>query len=110
MTGRGLSTIDALPPLGDVEIQLENTFLREMMFEGTRNQSFPRFSKQGPFGRQVEVLGQLLSNGAPPTLEFACFEVILSRILDPLPIEPLVGEKRRIFPRHDCLVEVGGYT
>ena len=37
MTGRGLSAIDALPPLGDVEIQLENTLLREMLFEGARN-------------------------------------------------------------------------
>jgi hypothetical protein len=50
MTGRGFSPINALSPLGDVEIQLENTLLREMMFEGARNQSFPRLSKQGPFG------------------------------------------------------------
>ena len=50
MTGRGFSPINALSPLGDVEIQLENTLLREMMFEGARYQSFPRLSKQGPFG------------------------------------------------------------
>lgn len=50
MTGCCLSAIDALSPLGDVEIQFENTLLREMMFEGARNQSFPRLSKQGPFG------------------------------------------------------------
>jgi hypothetical protein len=110
MTGRCFSPIDALPPLGDVEIQLENTLLREMLFEGASNQSFPRLSKQGPFGRQVEVFGQLLSKGASSTLEFACFEVIQSRILDPLPVESLVSEERRIFPRHDCLVEVGGDT
>ena len=50
MAGRSLSAIDALPPLGDVEIQLENTLFREMLFEGARNQHFPRLSKQGPFG------------------------------------------------------------
>ena len=50
MTGCSLSAIDALPPLGNVEIQLENTFLREMLFERPRNQRFPRLSKQGPFG------------------------------------------------------------
>jgi hypothetical protein len=50
MTGCCPSAIEALSPLGDVEIQFENTLLREMIFEGARNQSFPRLSKQGPFG------------------------------------------------------------
>ena len=50
MTGRGFSAIDTLTPLGNVEIQLKNTFLCEMMFERACNQSFPHLSKQGPFG------------------------------------------------------------
>ena len=35
MTSRCLSAIDALPPFGNIEIQLENTLLREMLFEGS---------------------------------------------------------------------------
>ena len=45
MAGRRLSAVDALPPFGDVEIQLENTLLRELMFESARDQGFSRFSK-----------------------------------------------------------------
>ena len=47
MTGRGFSAIDALPPFNDIEIQLEDTFLCEMLFERPRNQRFTRLSKQG---------------------------------------------------------------
>ena len=47
VTGSSFNTIDALPPFNDIEVQLEDTFLCEMLFERTGNQCFPRLSKQG---------------------------------------------------------------
>jgi len=50
VTGGGFSAIDAFPPFGYVEIELENAFLRQVSFERARNQRFPRFSYEGSFG------------------------------------------------------------
>ena len=46
MPGRGFCAIYAPSPFGDVEIQFENALFRQMVFERSRNQRFPRFSEK----------------------------------------------------------------
>ena len=110
VAGCGFRSIDTLSPFGDVEVQFENTFLRELLFEGASDQGFPGLSKQGSFGREIEIFGQLLGNGAPAAFEFTRLEVVFGGLFDPFPVESFVGEERRIFRPDHRLTERGSGT
>jgi hypothetical protein len=92
----GLRSIDASAPFSHVEIQFEDSLLRELMFQFAGDERFFGFSEQGFIGGEIEVFRQLLRDRAAASFKHAGFEIFDRGILDAFPVESLMLKKRRI--------------
>jgi hypothetical protein len=75
----GLGAEDGRPPFGHIEIQLEDPVLLEKALEPSRNDRLFNLADCRPRFAEVEILGELLRDGAATTNPFAIRAVIAVR-------------------------------
>ena len=87
MAGGGFRPVHIVAPLDDVEINFQNSFFGQLAFQLTGDHGLANFSQHRFFGREVEVFGELLRDGAPASVEFSFFDILHRRGFNPFPIE-----------------------
>jgi len=97
MAGRGLCPVDASAPFSHIEIQFEDSLLRELVFQFAGDQRFFGFSEKGFIGGEVEIFRELLRERTASSFKRAGFEIFDRGALDAFPVEALMLIERRIF-------------
>ena len=92
----GLAAEDAVAPLDDVEVDLQNPALGERGLEPPGNHQLLELPHRVPGRRQVQVLGKLLRDRAGAARELSFLPIRLERCANLLKVDPFVVEKRRV--------------
>src|SRR2546425_9523384 len=100
MARRRLGAEDLVAPFRDVQVEFQDAFLGEAPLELPGDQRFMHFAQEALLGGEVEVLRQLLRDRAPPALQLSLLPIARERLLEALPIKPVVLVERRVL-RHD---------
>src|SRR2546428_6454315 len=104
MAPRRLGAEDLVAPFRDVQVEFQDAFLGEAPLELPGDQRFMHFAQEALLGGEVEVLRQLLRDRAPPALQLSLLPIARERILEALPIKPVVLVERRVLGHDDRLL------
>ena len=93
---RRFAAEDAVAPLDHVQVDLENPALAEAGLEPPRDEQLAQLAHGNARRRQVEVLRQLLGDGAGAAREAAILPVAFERGLDLVEVDAVVIEERGV--------------
>ena len=94
---RRFGAVDAVAPLDHIQIQLENARLLQLGLEPPRDDELAQLAQRVLRRRQIEVLGELLRDGAAAAKKASARPVGLERLLQLLEIHALVLPERIVF-------------
>src|SRR5204862_2625533 len=95
------------PEINPVYVKLEDLLLGEILLDPQRYHRFQNFSAQGSAAERETIARELLSNTARTFLGRAAHDVAHQRASDPTPVDPAMLEEPRVFPREQCVNEIG---
>src|SRR6478672_10780541 len=107
---RGFGAEHAIPPLDDVQVQLEDATLVEDRLQHQRDDRLLALAKPRSRSGQEQVLRQLLGDRRPAGDDPPALLVLLDRKLDAIPVEPLVLDELRVLGGDHRPLEGDGYA
>ena len=90
VAGAGLDPEDPIVELHHVHVERQDPLLRERPLEPHREQRLPDLPPQALLGAEPQVLGELLRDGRRAAGEAVVLEIVPGRVLDRVPVDPLV--------------------
>jgi hypothetical protein len=104
--GRRLDAVDPISPLDDVEVDFQDSLLRERIFQPPGEEGFLELSSVAPLGREKEVLRELLGDGRRPADSAPLLPVALESPPDLVDVESFVAEEARVLAHEDGVDEI----